>query len=399
MNEDPLVPRQPVDKKPIASMRYLLWGLAAFIALITVIQFGRGTPETTTTQAKKDKPNSATSEQVTNFQKQQAQQAERLKAEAAAADARTAELQRAMAAYGSGQGDAAGVPPPTAEQQRVMAGGVAGQPSQASGGSPEKTPRQKAEEERVALVKSSQESSTVAIDFSDQLLKPAAVAKDPMTDREAVASVAEDEERGKLTDAPKIAARSFKVLEGTLLEGVLTNRLTGAFTGPVNVMLTTPVYSHDHGTLLLPQGTRILGSVSGVRGQSDERLFVAFHRAILPTGFSVSLDQYLGLAQQGQTGLRDKVDHHYFQIFGASVALSAIEGLGQATGNIGNGGATVRLQSGISTGTANGSTRIIDQMLQRLPTFTVRERTRVKIYISKDLSIGAYDPAFKLDPL
>ena len=112
MNEDPLVPRQPVDKKPIASMRYLLWALAAFIALITVIQFGRGTPETSTAQAKKDKPNSATSEQVTNFQKQQAQQAERLKAEAAAAEARAAELQRAMAAYGGGQGDAAGVPPP-----------------------------------------------------------------------------------------------------------------------------------------------------------------------------------------------------------------------------------------------------------------------------------------------
>ena len=126
---------------------------------------------------------------------------------------------------------------------------------------------------------------------------------------------------------------------------------------------------------------------------------MAFHRAILPTGFSVNLDQYLGLAQQGQTGLRDKVDHHYFQIFGASVALAAIEGLGQAAGNVGNGGATIRLQGGVTTGTANGSTRIIDQMLQRLPTFTVRERTRVKIYISKDLSIGAYDPAFKLDPL
>ena len=135
----------------------------------------------------------------------------------------------------------------------MIAGGVAGQPSQTSGATPEKTPRQKAEEERVAQVKSSRESSTVAIDFSDQLLKPAVVAKDPMTEREAVASVAEDEERAKQMDAPKEAARSFKVLEGTLLEGVLTNRLTGSFTGPVNVMLTTPVYSHDHGTLLLPR--------------------------------------------------------------------------------------------------------------------------------------------------
>jgi type IV secretory pathway VirB10-like protein len=135
------------------------------------------------------------------------------------------------------------------------------------------------------------------------------------------------------------------------------------------------------------------------RGQQDERLFVAFHRAILPTGFSVNLDQYLGLSQQGQSGLRDQVDHHYFQIFGASVALAGIEALGQAGANVGSGNTTVRLQNGMGTGSANGSSRIIEQMLQRVPTFTVRERTRVKIYISKDLSLGAYDPGFRLDPL
>ena len=401
MNEGPLVPQQPVDKKPIASMRYLMWGLAAFIAIITIIQLGRGTPEVKISQQKKDRPTAATGEQVLNFKKQQEAQAERIKADTAAAEARAAELQKTLAAYGVGQ-EAPGVPSATAEQQRVMAGGVSGQPNQQQQSSQEKTPRQKAEEDRLLLVKASRESSTIAIDFSDQLAKPAIEArevKDSKSDRGSVASPAEEAESAEPLSESNPAARTFKVLEGTLLEGVLTNRLTGTFTGPVNVMLTTPVYSHDHGTLLLPQGTRILGTVSGVRGQSDERLFVAFHRAILPTGFSVNLDQYLGLGQQGQTGLRDKVDHHYFQIFGASVALAAIEGLGQATGNVGNGGAAVRLQSGVGTGFANGSTRIIDQMLQRLPTFTVRERTRVKIYISKDLTVGAYDPAFKLDPL
>ena len=42
-----------------------------------------------------------------------------------------------------------------------------------------------------------------------------------------------------------------------------------------------------------------------------------FHRVTMPDGYSVSLDQFKGLNQVGETGLRDQVNHHYAQIFGA----------------------------------------------------------------------------------
>ena len=34
------------------------------------------------------------------------------------------------------------------------------------------------------------------------------------------------------------------------------------------------------------------------------------HRLIMPDGYSVLLDQFKGLAQIGETGLQDKVNHH-----------------------------------------------------------------------------------------
>jgi type IV secretory pathway VirB10-like protein len=57
------------------------------------------------------------------------------------------------------------------------------------------------------------------------------------------------------------------------------------------------------------------------------RLAVAFHGLIMPDGYSVSLDQFKGMNQIGDTRLRDQVNNHYFKIFGASLAVGASAGL------------------------------------------------------------------------
>ena len=50
----------------------------------------------------------------------------------------------------------------------------------------------------------------------------------------------------------KAVGRKYRLFEGTILECVLTNRLDGSFSGPVNVMLTTTVYTHDGRFVLDP---------------------------------------------------------------------------------------------------------------------------------------------------
>ena len=101
--------------------------------------------------------------------------------------------------------------------------------------------------------------------------------------------------------------------EGTILETVLTNRLDSTFSGPVNCLVTTNVYSPDGATLVIPQGTRVLGEVKKLDSQGQQRLAVTFHRLIRPDFSSVSLDQFQGLSQIGETGLRDQVNHHYLE--------------------------------------------------------------------------------------
>ncbi len=112
----------------------------------------------------------------------------------------------------------------------------------------------------------------------------------------------------------------YRLFEGTVLETVLTNRLDGSFSGPINCMVTTDVYSRNGRHLLIPQGSRVLGEVRKIETFGEQRLAVIFHRLIMPDGYSVSLDKLQGLNQIGETGLQDQVNHHYLEVFGVSIA-------------------------------------------------------------------------------
>jgi type IV secretory pathway VirB10-like protein len=198
--------------------------------------------------------------------------------------------------------------------------------------------------------------------------------------------------QGRGTDLNRADGKTYRVFEGTVIECVLTNRMDGHFSGPVNCMVTTPIYSRDRQRLLIPRGSRVLGEVRKVDTFGQQRLAVVFHRLIMPDGYSVNLDKFQGLNQIGETGLRDQVNHHYLQVFGVSVAIGAIAGLSQSNTRYGfDTSATDAYRQGVATSLSQSSLRILDRYLNVLPTFTIREGHRVKIYLSDDLALPAYD--------
>ncbi len=222
---------------------------------------------------------------------------------------------------------------------------------------------------------------------------PTTTAASPVPVSEGARSdIAEKQKRQADDPALQLAdGNKFRLFEGSIFETVLTNRLNGSFSGPVNAMVTTNVYSHDHQELLVPQGTRVLGEVQRVSGLGQQRLAVFFHRLIMPDGYSLSLDQFHGLNQIGETGLRDKVNHHYAQIFGVSLAIGAIAGIEQAGARYGaNCGGVDAYRQGVATSLSQSSLQILEKYLNILPTFEIREGHRIKVYLTDDLFVPAY---------
>ena len=185
----------------------------------------------------------------------------------------------------------------------------------------------------------------------------------------------------------------FVVFEGTTVDTVLVNRLDGEFTGPVKVMVTNPVYSQDRQHMLLPEGTFILGDVQKVAGLGQKRLAVTFHRLLMPDGYSVDLDQFHGLDQAGSTGLKDTVNNHYVEIFGASIALGVIAGAAQSSNS--NQGlyqsGSEAYRSGVASSLSQSSTNVLDRYINIPPTITIGEGHRIKVYITQDMLLPAYE--------
>jgi type IV secretion system protein VirB10 len=212
--------------------------------------------------------------------------------------------------------------------------------------------------------------------------------------RDAAPAMVEPESTARNDSIPvgSIAAKSYRLPEGTFLETVLTNRLDASFAGPVNCMVTTDVYSLDHAALLIPTGTRVLGEVHKVEAQGQQRLSVTFHRLLMPNGSSVKLEHVDGLSQAGETGLRDQINHHYLQIFGASIAIGAIAGLSQANTRYGlDESAADAYRLGVANSLSQSSMHVLDRFLNVLPTFTVREGHRIKVYLSQDINLPPYE--------
>jgi type IV secretion system protein VirB10 len=247
-------------------------------------------------------------------------------------------------------------------------------------------------------------STSAALQFA-QLLKdmqptsplPAAVSP-PV--RSAPAGPAESEQNKKEAPSPAAAStgaavpatgKTYMLFEGTILETVLLNRLDGAFAGPIECLVTGDVYSLDRQLVLIPAGSKVLGETRKVEAFGQARLAVVFHRLLMPDGYSVSLDQFKGLSQSGDTGLRDQVNNHYLRIFGASLAIGAIGAVTEAdTGGLLTQSGTDRLREGFGQSMARSSEQILDRFLNLLPTITIREGHRVKIYLSGDLALPDY---------
>src|SRR5271155_251322 len=188
------------------------------------------------------------------------------------------------------------------------------------------------------------------------------------------------------------AGKTYVLFEGTILETVLINRLDGGFAGPVECLLSTDVYSNDRQHLLIPAGSKLLGETKKVDTFGQTRLAVVFHRMLMPDGYSVSLDQFKGLNQIGDTGLRDQVNNHYLRIFGVSLAVGALGAVSEAgTGGALNATGGDLMRQGFALSTAQSAAQILDKFLNIMPTVTIREGHRVKVYLSGDLALPDYN--------
>ena len=173
-----------------------------------------------------------------------------------------------------------------------------------------------------------------------------------------------------------------RVYEGSFLEAVLVTQLSGEFPGPVLATVSVPFYSADRQRVLIPRGTRIIGTAQAVRRRDQGGMAVGFHRLVFVDGRHLPL-RFQGLNQAGSSALVDQVNRHYFSTFLAAGAIGIISGLALVGGDPYGGGSAAAL-SGAGSGIAGTGDDVLDRFLNRLPTITIRAGHRLRVWFTSD---------------
>lgn len=126
-----------------------------------------------------------------------------------------------------------------------------------------------------------------------------------------------------LKDTRNPAVSPYEVKAGTVIPGVLIGGLNSDLPGQIIGQVRQNVYDTATGQLLLiPQGARLVGTYDSSVTMGQKRALVAWQRIIYPDGSSVSLGGMPGTDQGGYAGFRDKVDNHYWRIYGNAALMS-----------------------------------------------------------------------------
>ena len=414
-NTPATIPEQPEAKLPLKKGMPVVIALVAILAILGIANVSsllRGSKRAAPPSSLQMRPVSPNAQQVSSFETQQQLQAKHDAEERERQQQLIAAMQQLQSAEGAPGPESANAVPMTTAQRDTIYGGSSNAPQHTSNVSEAQAEAKQKALAREKLKQDAINSGTVALDFAHtgeatapSAVVPAATASPLVAataDVPAQPAAAQTKANAKTDpmgpyEFDQYQGRLYRIFEGTVLEGVVTNHIDGGFSGPILVMLTTDYYSHDHQQLLMPQGTRLIGTVQSVGNAQQRKMFVTFHRAVCPDGFSLDFDKYIGLDPIGTTGLATKVDHGYLMAFGAAAAIGGLGGLAQIGNNSSVLDSSTQIRNGISEQTSAEGEQVLNHFLNRLPVITLKEGSRARVYMGRDILIPSY-AEHRMDP-
>ena len=173
---------------------------------------------------------------------------------------------------------------------------------------------------------------------------------------------------------------------GTIIPASLVTGINSGLPGLVVAQVTQNVADSATGrTVLIPQGSRLIGSYDHVVGFGQRRVLLVWQRLVLPDGASLQLDNLPASDAAGYAGLEDEVDSHSWQLL-KGVALSALLGVGTELTLGSTESDLVRaLRESAQRSGAEAGQQLVSKNLGVQPTITVRPGWPLRVVVHKDL--------------
>lgn len=273
--------------------------------------------------------------------------------------------------------------------------------------------RMKAQAQMTALsaplgVKTASQSSSAPVLVSDSSTTPNRTAKPPIADPygigESSYNPAADKDKEAFFDRAdkdsswilphtRTAGQKYEVKTGAVIPGIMVTGINSDLPGNIIAQVSQNVFDSATGNyLLLPQGAKLFGVYDSRVIYGQERVLVAWNRVVFPDGSAVTLGAMPGSDQNGYAGYSDKVDNHYFRIFGSAILMSVIGGgMAYTMDSLDSGGdsdkPTLQNEMGSALAAQLGQTtmQLLQKNLNIKPTLEIRPGYQFNVIVTKDM--------------
>jgi type IV secretory pathway VirB10-like protein len=201
------------------------------------------------------------------------------------------------------------------------------------------------------------------------------------------------------------APSPYTVTAGNVIPALLVNGIDSDLRGPIVAQVRESVFDTATGRyLLIPQGSKLVGSYQNASVYGQQRVQIAWQRLIFPNASSIEIAGMPGADQGGYTGFSDQTDNHYLRTFGTAILMSTISA-GQMVGQIASFGSGTyspygyappsqwalsaeAAGAGMSGQLGQVGQQSLQQGMNRPPTLTIRPGYEFNVIVTQDLVLA-----------
>jgi type IV secretion system protein VirB10 len=197
--------------------------------------------------------------------------------------------------------------------------------------------------------------------------------------------------RWELKDRLHKPTSPYTLFAGTVIPGVLITGINSDLPGQIEGQISQNVYDTVRGEhLILPQGTKLLGSYDSRIVYGQVRVLVVWTRIIRPDGSNIDLEGMPGVDLSGYAGLTGNVDRHLGRLLTAVLLGSVIQAGTNAGTSYTDPTFAGLARQGAGQGVNEATQQIVRKELQLQPTIEVPPGARFTVFTTRDISIPAY---------
>ncbi len=202
----------------------------------------------------------------------------------------------------------------------------------------------------------------------------------------------------------------YELRAGSVIPAIMVSGINSDLPGEILAQVSQDVYDTATGRyLLIPQGSRLVGSYSANIGYGQERIFVVWERIVFPDGRALDIGAMPASDGAGYGGMHDMVNNHYLRTFGSALLMSVVVAAMEYSQGPSNftGGASLNQQQAQSAGSylsqalgqemGQAMSQMMEKNLNVSPTLEIRPGYRLNVMAVKDLNFGSPYRSFDYD--